>query len=84
MKSWMAYNTPYQPKINCTVSSFLLVTGTRQKQHPRTAAQRWSLALGRQSEDLAQAELLFNDLVLLPRELQEIQGWTRDYMDGEN
>lgn len=76
----MAYNTPSQPKINCclsTVSGFLLLTGTGQEEHPRTAAERWSLAPGRQWEELAQAEVLFNDLAPLPGKLREIQGWTR-------
>lgn len=86
-KSRMAYNTSYQPKINCcvsTASGFLLLTGTGQEPRPRTAAECRSLAPGRRSKDLAQAELPFNDLALLPRELREIQGWRRDYTSGEN
>lgn len=78
-KSRMAHNTSYQPKINCclsTASGFLLLAGTGRERHPRTVAERWSLAPS--SEDLAQAELPFNDLVLLPGEPRETQGWTRD------
>lgn len=86
-KSRMAYATSHQPKINCcvsTASGTLLLTETGQEPCPRTVAEHCSLAPDRQSEDLAEAESLFNNIALLPGELQEIQGWMRDYTGEEN
>lgn len=86
-KSRMAYATSYQPKINCcvsTASGILLLTETGQEPCPRTVAEHCSLAPDRQSEDLAEAESLFNNITLLPGERREIQGWMRDYTGEEN